>query len=398
MDGRLQSDTDEPIAITGLGLLTPIGRCPWTTLKSLLDSATTADRLASLPDDMDPTTLIRATGGVGIASHAAIDPAIDLGEAAGRQAMVEAGVEPGAAAAKSTGLYLGSSKGAIVSLIEPRSLAHREQCVLLSPHGFLAGEIQRRLGLGQVSAPVAACATSLVALSQAMNNVRAGRVERALVVAVEASLHPMFIHSYQRLGALAPTVPTKAHRAKPLDGQRSGFTLNECAAAVMIERQSAVDSSQRVWAVLGRSAVTTEPYDLIRAAPRFDAIRRAVEHVVPDGKPMALLQPHATGTIDNDERELDALALALGDRTRTTPIYASKGAIGHGLGASGLVNVVLGCLFGRVRRRPPMPWLTDPIESAFDLSSSEQAIEPGVQVCVAAGFGGHVGAVSFETL
>lgn len=390
------SGVQTPVVITGLGLLTPIGCSPWPTLGALRAGSTTADRLTGAPDEVDPTTLALMTGGVSAEIHVAGDPAIELALRAARQAMADAGVEPGSPQASATGLYLASSKGAILTLIEPKLNDARAECLLLGPHGYLASSLQRRLSVGGVWAPVAACATSLIAMGQAIDAVSTGRTPRALVVAVEAALHPMFVHANRNLGVLAPTSPARAHRALPLDRRRCGFTLNECAAAVMIERASDMAPQQNLWGKSLRVASATQPYDLVRAAERFTAVRRVVSAVLDNGAPVALLQPHATGTIDNDERELKALAAALGDRAASTPIYASKGAIGHGLGASGLVNVVLGCLIGRARSRPPMPWLDEPIDSAFTLTADEQPIEPGIHVCVCAGFGGHVGAMSFE--
>ena len=114
------------------------------------------------------------------------------------------------------------------------------------------------------------------------------------------------------------------------------------------------------------------------------------------------MQPHAPGTLDNDERELNALARAIinaGVIDTTAPdVYASKGAIGHPLGAAGLVNVALGCCFMQAGRRPPMPWLERPVESAFDLDAESRELRSGAHIIAAAGFGGHVGVVRIDPI
>ncbi len=385
------------VLISGIGLVTPIGHSVWETMSALLSGRTTADRLAEMPDDVDPVSLVRATAGVGFAVHAPIDPAIDLAERAARQAMDQAGILPGSDNARTTRLVLASSKGAILSVIAPRQKEHRAAALLQSPHGFLSAVIRDRLGLADAIAPVAACATSLTALDRAAKAIATGEADRVLVVAVEAALHPLFIHSYKRLGALAPTLPASDHRALPLDQTRCGFTLCECAAALMLERDD-VTTATRPWGRLIQSATTTEPHDLVRAAERFNSLERAVGKVTDGIDQIALVQPHATGTQDNDERELAAFEAALGERARGVPVYAAKGAIGHGLGAAGLVNVALGCVFGRARRLPPMPWLRSPVSSSFNITAEGCALNNSAQVCVAAGFGGHVGAVSFESM
>lgn len=403
------------VLVTGIGLVTPLGASPWSTIRALDAGRTTADRLAELPDDLDPTTLASATAGVALVAHARVDPALDLAERAGRQALSDAGIAPHSAEAARTDCVLASSKGAVMALVAPRQDQDRSACLIEGPHGFLASRLRHRLGLGSVSAPVAACATSLVAMDRAAHAIADGRSRRTLVVAVEASLHPLFVRSYLRLGALAPTIPTAAHRALPLDRRRVGFTLCQCASALVLEHESPQDETKdpimmgagapacspralRPWARLIRTATGAEPHDLVRAAVRFGAVERAVRRVIDGLDHIALVQPHAPGTPDHDARELAALAAALGDRAHAAPLYASKGAIGHGLGAAGLVNVALSCLIGRIGRTPPMPWLTDPIESAFALGAEGCTIDAGAHVCVAAGFGGHVAAVSLEPM
>lgn len=401
MPDRAAPPCSTSIFLTGLGLLTPLGHSPWATLSALLDGRTTADRLAELPEEVEPAALARGTAGISLTAHASIDPAMDLAERAARQALQDAGIAPNSRESAEIALVLASSKGAVLSLIAPRRPEDRAQSILLSPHGAILAHLRKRLGFGDAFAPVAACATSLIALDHASRLLCDRRAHRALVVAVEAALHPLFVSSYDRLGVLAPIRPAQAHRARPLNATRTGFTLNECAAAIMLERCDALSQRSekerpRHWGRLVACASATDPVDLIRQAEHFTTLERVVRRVVPAGARVALLQPHATGTMENDERELSALRRALGSRARMTPIYASKGAIGHGLGAAGLVNVALSCLFARAGRRPSMPWIDSPIRSDFPICTQEEQLGPGLHVCVAAGFGGHIAGVSIE--
>ena len=394
------ADDQEPgadVTITGVGLVTPLGVSPWATFRALLDSRTTADRLDDLPAGLDATGIARATGAVSLAAHAPADPALDLAERAGRQALADAGIEPESNQASTTDLWIASSKGAILTVLDPsqRRLPGLD-AIVMGPHGHLAEHVRRRLGLGLTAAPVAACATSLIAMLGAADAVREGRSDRAIVIAVEAALHPLFVRSYERLGALAPIRPVAAHVARPLDHRRAGFTLCEVAAAVVIERAPLDRSVRAIWARVDPGASMTEPHHMVRAAAVFEAVERAARSLLPGARRISLIQPHAPGTADNDERELTALAGALGKRAKGAAVYASKGAIGHGLGASGLVNVVLSCLMMRTGKAPPMPWLTRPVESAFALSAAGAALERGSHLLTAAGFGGHVAAARLD--
>ena len=61
--------------------------------------------------------------------------------------------------------------------------------------------------------------------------IESGEICQALVVAVEASVHPLFISSFRRLGVLAP----EGHGCRPFDRRRGGFIVSEAAAAVCLE-------------------------------------------------------------------------------------------------------------------------------------------------------------------
>jgi len=400
------------IAITGLGLVTPLGKSLWATTRALLDGRTTADFLDHAQREIDrdpapetrpaaaltrnPAALTRAVGAVGRVAPWIEDPAIELADLAASQALPDPAGAPDQPRGVRT--IVASSKGAILTLIDDHWLAHRDGAAVLGPHEWLAHRLRCRLSLGHTTSIVAACATSACALHQARREIESGAVDRVLVIAVEAALHPMFAHTYQRLGVLSPIDPLCAHRPRPLDTRRAGFTLVEAAAAVLLERESVAHvRGQRLFGSLLGTAIGTEPYDIVRPAPVFGALGSCVSLAVPRDADIALIQPHATGTRDNDPRELDAIARALPGSDKT-PVYASKGALGHPLGASALVNLVLGCAFAAAGRRPSMPWLDEPIDGPFTLTRAAQPVAPGAQLITSAGFGGHVGAVCFEAI
>lgn len=389
-------NTDAP-AITGLGLVTPLGGSAWSTFAALLAGKTTADRLPELalaPEDADSTahallrrdatTLARATASCAIAANADTDPACILAEQAAREALRDTPPD------QSVDLYLGASKGAVHNLVnvrdERRPRAFATMLASGGPHALLSKHLARRLPIRQRHSFTAACASSLVALDAARRDLLTGRCDRALVVTSEAALHPVFVRSYQRLGVLAPSEPVESYRCKPLDQQRHGFTLCECAAAILLERDGLANAP-----LLVGTAVGTQPDDLVRAPREMHTLARLIRASIPDGSPISAFHPHATGTPDHDERELHAIARALGADAHAVPAYAVKGAIGHGLGSAGLLSLVIACLSGRAAKLPPMPWLHDPVAPPLPLSvhPGGTRLTPGLHVVCAAGFGGH---------
>ncbi|MCE9589473.1 MAG: hypothetical protein K8S99_03000 [Planctomycetes bacterium] len=329
----------------------------------------------------------------------------------------------------------GSDRLGMGGLINPKYAdAHA-----MGPVGYLAHHLQHRLNIGDITTTVAACASSLTAVHQARQRLlhETGPdghpgPKRILVVTSEAALLPMFIHSYERLGVL-PVLAAEQYAARPLDERRSGFMLAELAAAVVLEVvpspesgvqsretkkhpttqppvSSTLDSGQNDSGLsslveLVTTAIACEGHDLIRAAPGMPALRRVAEDIFGVGH-VDVLHPHATGTPENDAAELAVYEESLTQRRSCASstldsgqndsglmpsIYASKGALGHGLGASGLVSLVLACLSAKSGRVPPMPWLERPIATQFPIKSGSRTLNrTSTHAVFAAGFGGHV--------
>jgi len=389
-----------PPLVRGIGLVTPLGGSAWATTRALLEGRTITDRLdrAALPD-LDPFEIVRGAGCVRPSRFDPDDPSIRLAEAAAREALLDASVPDEHGRHPDLPVVVASSKGAILALLT-YGLQHR--AAALTPHGLLADGLARRLGSRDVRCVVGACASGLVALEYARRRLRRAAAAtpgrgptRILVVGVEAALAPLLLASYRRLGVLPPLDPA-GYRGRPLDRRRAGFVLVETAAALLLECPDEDEPNADDLTLLGVSTLA-EGHDLVRTDPSAATRRRLAEWA---GRfaPIDLVHPHATGTRENDERELGLLADVWGEATASRmPAYAVKGALGHGLGASGLVSSAVAAMIARTGRLPGMPWLEEPIETPFRLSRRPTRLRPRRQAIFSAGFGGHVGAAVLGT-
>ncbi|MEM9914467.1 MAG: beta-ketoacyl synthase N-terminal-like domain-containing protein [Planctomycetota bacterium] len=437
----LSDSTATPrVVVAGVGLITPLGQSAWETFAALLQGKRLTDRVDRLEPDTDPVPLVQALGGVSIARHTPTDPTVELAERAVREACTEAGLAlpgPGVGAfpGAGTGLptWLGTSKSAVAAMSDlqgQRSPTGEKQlptrlleAVALGPHGYLSHHLAARTGVEVRRHTVAACASSLTALHQArmalLNQQSSIKNQKfALVVTAEAALLPAFIHSYRRLGVLAP-LTLDGYRQAPLDESRQGFTLSEVGAAVLLQRLDPGEAPPNgtTSIELVDTAVATEASDLIRPSSSMEALGVVAQQLLGDPrKPtqshrrIAALHPHAPGTADHDPTELRVLADVLNQRqhpfheahANTIPaVYANKGALGHSLGSAGLVSFVLACLAARTGKLPPMPWLKTPMRNApipltptpkLNATSgrSSGGVSGGAHAIFAAGFGGHV--------
>lgn len=384
------------VVLAGLGLVSPLGVGAWPTFRALLDGRCITDRRANFEAGADPVAVVQGVGHVATARRAADDPTAELAERAAREACGEAGVEP-------TGLpaWLGTSKGAVAAAMGPatappdRMGAMRAAAVALGPQGFLSHRLAVRLGAAVRGHHVAACASSLLALDAALRTLRRDPSrDHALVVTAEAALLPLFIHSYRRLGVLADATP-EGYTQKPLDADRKGFVLAELAAAVVLRALPEGAEPGPGDIELVDTAVAGEAYDMVRPSPHMAAVGRVAASLLA-GRPIDVLHPHAPGTADHDPTELRALADVLNAEREWTQahrpvrVYAVKGGLGHGLGAAGLVSLVVAACCARARRRPPMPWLTRVMPgSGLPLSANRESLpEDSSHAVFAAGFGG----------
>ncbi len=405
------------IVIAGVGLITPLGHSAWQTFSALLGGRRVTDRIDQLEHDTQPVPLVQAIGGVSVARHTRSDPTVELAERAAREAAAEAGV-----ALDGLRTWLGTSKGAVGAMSDfrwgmrdggwrmDRVSSRLAEAVALGPHGYLSHHLSQRTGLTVHRHAVAACASSLAALDQARRALlhprrdsRPATCDLALVLTSEAALLPAFIHSYQRLGVLAP-LTLEGYRQAPLDASRRGFVLSEAGAAVLLKRLEPGEPPKPGQIELLDTATACEARDLIRPSREMAALRHVAGRLLA-GRRIAALHPHAPGTAEHDPAESAALHEVLRDHALPgsagpPAVYANKGAVGHTLGSAGLVSLVLACLAARSGRLPPMPWLSEPIDSPLPLHHRPAVVDhEGVHGIFAAGFGGHVaGAVIRSTV
>jgi 3-oxoacyl-[acyl-carrier-protein] synthase II len=268
-------------------------------------------------------------------------------------------------------------------------------------------------GLGDVAAALAgrgpkltvsaACASGLLALGRAVMMIRAGEARRVLVVAAEASVHPLFLGSFKRLGVL----PRADVGCRPFDEMRDGFLMSEAAAAVCVEARelqasgSSLTRTSPAWGVvIDQFAQGADATHLTSGDPDGRVLRYLMKKVLPP-QGVDLVHAHGTGTVANDAVELAAIESALADVSQTSSpcLYSHKGALGHSLGAAGLISVVLNVLAHRAGVAPPNVRATRPLATRLvRLAPTAERRPIHRSVALAAGFGGATAAVSLQTL
>lgn len=312
--------------------------------------------------------------------------------AAAAQALAEAQWEADTEAA----LVLATSKGPIIQWTSGQGLSGRRggEFGLGLAATRLAGAVSQHHGIKCTRSLVVsgACASGLLGLARAAMMIRSGEVSRVLVVAAEASVQPMFVESFRRLGVLADL----AIGCRPFDKGRCGFLMSEAAAAICLQAEGATNRQDDQPAItIDRFACGAFAGHLTSIQADGSTLRHLLATVLAK-RPVDLIHAHGTGTDANDAVELAAIEAAIGSgRQETRPnLYSHKAALGHSQGAAGLISVVLnyqmhrcGQVPGNVRTANPLPTTAVRIES----KTRERQVRRSI--ALASGFGGVAAAV-----
>jgi 3-oxoacyl-[acyl-carrier-protein] synthase II len=214
---------------------------------------------------------------------------------------------------------------------------------------------------GPVTTIANACASGANAIGHAWQMLRGGHAERVVTGGYDALCHLTFA-GFDSLQALAP-VP-----CRPFAAERSGLTLGEGAAVLMLETMAAAKKrdAQILGEITGYGAVTdvhhlTQPHPEGRAA--FAAMTAACASAGVTPEQVGYINAHGTATPQNDATEAAAINRWAGAHAERLPVSSTKAGIGHLLGASGAVEAVVCLMSLRGGWLPPemSPEAIDPV-------------------------------------
>jgi 3-oxoacyl-[acyl-carrier-protein] synthase II len=293
------------------------------------------------------------------------------------------------------GVIIGSSRGCQSQWEQLTSDIHRQpdltNWLTTLPHNP-AIATARYIGTESVLlAPMAACATGIWSIVQAVNTIRAGACERAIAGAVEAPITPLTIVGFSQMGALATS------GCYPFDRRRDGLVLGEAGAVFVLETAALAQArGAKIYGEILGFGLTNDAYHICAT----DLIGNAAHQAIYDCLDRSQLIPtdidyihaHGTGTILNDRRESELIANIFPDRVA---ISSTKGATGHTLGASGAVGIAI-CLQAIANQiLPPSVGLTD-AEFDLDLVTMPRQILVNNLLCLSFGFGGQNAAIALK--
>jgi 3-oxoacyl-[acyl-carrier-protein] synthase II len=369
--------------ITGIGVLSAAGsglpafraglRAGRSPVKRIdrFDPSGFRSQVAAQIDDFDPLDHMDAR------AARAMDRFSQFGLATGRMAMADAGLVPGqrgAAAGERTGIYLGSALGGIAFAESQHEQYLARGLRGVSPTLALAvfgGAAPANLGIaldvrGPILSTANSCASGAVAIGEAVKAIRSGEIDAAVAGGVEVPLSPLAFGAFDLIRALGHGYnDDPAHAARPMDAGRDGFVMGEGAALLVIEAEEVALARGAVpYAEVMGYAATSDAHHMVQPRPDGAEAARAVTLALAGAGVSASeidwVSAHASSTPIGDIAEARALALALGHRSTTVPVSATKALTGHPLGATGAIEAAMAALAIRDGYGPGSANLVDP--------------------------------------
>ncbi|WP_376095198.1 beta-ketoacyl synthase N-terminal-like domain-containing protein [Roseomonas sp. CCTCC AB2023176] len=207
---------------------------------------------------------------------------------------------------------------------------------------ILANRITNAFDLrGMAQTVDTACSSALVALSLAVDALRAGRAEAAVVAGVQLLLSPYAFAGFSKASMLSPT-----GRCRPFSAEADGYVRAEGAGAVILKPLDAAlrdgDAVRGVILAAGVNAVGRS-IGLSLPNPRAQAalMRRVASEAGVTPERLGYFEAHGTGTAVGDPVEATAIGAVFGaGREAPLPIGSAKSNVGHLEPASGMAGLI----------------------------------------------------------
>ena len=228
---------------------------------------------------------------------------------------------------------------------------------------FLFGSVADGLAdrFGTKGSPISlstACASGASAIQLGVEAIRRGEAEAALCVGTDGSINAESLIRFSLLSALSQANDPPQAAAKPFSRNRDGFVMAEGAAALVLESlEHALARGARLLGVAEGCGEMADSFHRTRSSPDGRPIIGCIRNAIADAgltpDDIDYVNPHGTGTPENDKMEGLATSAVFGERAKTLPISSNKSMIGHTLSAAGAVEAVISLLTLDHQRIPP---------------------------------------------
>ncbi len=284
------------------------------------------------------------------------------------EALEDAGIDPLKLKHSLTGMYTGISNDEYRMLVldttRPTEAAGSLYALSGTNLNGTAGRVSFVLGLmGPAKAVDAACASALVAVTDAVNDLQQGKADLAIAAGVQAIINGRIYELRAEAMMLSPE-----GQCKTFDASADGYVRGEGCGVVVLKRLSDAErDGDRIWAVIKGAAVNHGGDSVGLTVPNPPALKQVMETALSDAgvlpQDVDFLEAHGTGTAVGDPIELEAVSeVYCKGRDADNPILIGsvKTNIGHLESAAGIAGLIKAALALKHRVIPKQLHFNDP--------------------------------------
>ncbi|WP_020677823.1 beta-ketoacyl-[acyl-carrier-protein] synthase family protein [Geopsychrobacter electrodiphilus] len=353
----------ESVVVTGIGIISPLGH----TFDALMAALYVGEsgvkivpeldhigglrsRLAARVEGVEPKNIPRKI-------RRSMSNMSVYAYLASQQALAMAAYPEALLASGRTGVMIGSTLGStetseafFADYFRDHSLERMKSGLFFQIMGHsCAANVAQSLGItGRVMAPSAACATSCQALGYAYEQIAFGRQDAILCGGAD-EFHPLTVATFDVMHAASTAYNQQPDAApRPFDRARDGLVCGEGSGILLLEKRSvAAARGARVLAEIIGFATTSDTSSIANpdAGAMYDCMRLALEDAGLASSDLDYINAHATGTLQGDVAEAEAIRRLVADRV---PVSSLKGHLGHTMAASG--SIELAACIGMMRQ------------------------------------------------
>lgn len=402
------------VAITGIGVISAIGRGREETLQSVregrigvrtisnFDSSAFSCRIAGeVPDETIQDK---------VDEHRDLDRFARLALIAADEAMSQSSTGP-PLSGPGLGTLIGTGLGGSQTLDNAYLRLYAQNLTRLPPmsipramyNAAASAVAARHRAQGPSFSVVSACSSGAHSIGQAAHWIRSGLVKAVLAGASDAPLAPGIIRGWESMRILSNSNDDPAGACRPFSADRKGIVLAEGAAVLLLEDFE--QAQARKATILGEIAGFGMSSDAGHLTdPTVDGPVRAMEMAMRDSRigpsEIGYINAHGTATRSNDAMETKAIRQLFGSGADEIAVSSTKAMHGHAMGASGAIEIALSLLALNAGVIPPSMNLSLP-DPACDLNyvaNVPRQARVTTFLSNSFGFGGMNGVVAVRTV
>lgn len=407
------------VVVTGLGAVTPLGNDVGTFWKALVAGTSGANLITKFDTTHFKTKFACEVKGLDIASYIdkkeanRLDPSAQYALIAASQAVEDSGILASFNPDR-VGVIWSSGIGGILTFQqEITNFATGNGTPRFNPFfipkmipDISAGHISMKYGFrGPNFAPVAACASSTIALADAFIYIKYGRIDACVAGGSEMAITEGGIGGFNAMKALSERNDDFSTASRPFDATRDGFVMGEGGCGLVLEEyEHAMKRGAKIYAEVMGCGLTADAYHLTAPHPEglgaYNVMKNTIEEAGLGTNEVDYVNVHGTSTPLGDIAELKAIKQLFGDDAYRINISSTKSQTGHLLGAAGAIEAIACIKAVQDDIIPPTINFNTPDENIdqklnLTLNKAEKRVV-NTALSNTFGFGGHNASIVFK--